>query len=408
MPAERAYPAGMDMVTIGARVRDARRRRGLLQRDLARSAGVSLSLVRKLEQGDYTNGLRLETVHRLAVALDVTTSALMSEPDAPAADPGSTVAWDGTIAALRGEHGPASDEPPTIGGVRDALSDATDIYLASRFADLSRALPLVLRDADALANAADPNARACTRQVRSQARQLAAITLSQIRLFSAAAEAADLAISDADDDLTMMAAVDARCSALLRQGLLAETSHLATRWARDAEPARISSATPDDLAAWGRLLIRASTAAVRDNRPDDARDALRLARMAAAGASRDYIPLSRPWGAFGPVTVAMIGAEHAMISGKPDATLRIGRQVSGRGYPVAENFYRHRLDVAHALAVTRKRDEAVGVMTQIRSVAPEWLALQRYARDILAKVMTRSRSLTSDTRDLADFLSVPV
>ena len=261
----------MDMVIIGARIRDARRRRGLLQRELARSAGVSLSLVRKLEQGDYGNGLRLETVHRLAVALDVTTSALMSEPDAPEAEPGSAAAWDETCAALRGDHVPAGDEPPTIGGVRDALNDATAIYLDSRFADLSRTLHFVLRDADALAGATDGNERARARQVRAQARQLAAITLSKVRLFGAAADAADLAMADADDDLTMMASVDARCSALLRQGLLAETSHLAARWAREAEPGRISEATPDDLAAWGRMLITASTAAVRDNRPDDAR-----------------------------------------------------------------------------------------------------------------------------------------
>jgi transcriptional regulator with XRE-family HTH domain len=398
----------MDMVVIGARIRDARRRRGLLQRELARDAGVSLSLVRKLEQGDYDGGLRLETVHRLAVALDVTTSALMSEPDAPEAEPGSAAAWDETRAALGGDRGPAGDEPPTVGGVRDALNDATEIYLDSRFADLSRTLPHLLRDADALVGSADGNERARARQVRAQARQFAAITLSQVRLFGAAAEAADLAMADSGDDLTMMVSVDARCSALLRQGLLAETLHLATRYAREAEPARISVATPDDLAAWGRLLIRASTAAVRDNRPDDARESLRLARMAAAGVNRDYIPPSRPWGAFGPVTVAMIGAEHAMIQGKPEVTLRIGRQVTGRGYPVAENFYRHRLDVAHALATTRKHGEAVSVMTQLRVAAPEWLALQRYARDVLAKVMTRRRSLTSDMRDLADFLSVPV
>ena len=130
--------------------------------------------------------------------------------------------------------------------------------------------------------------------------------------------------------------------------------------------------------------------------------------MAAAGAGRDYIPPSRPWGAFGPVTVAMIQAEHAMIQGKPDVTLRVGRQMTGHGYPVAENVYRHRLDVAHALATTRKHDEAVGVMTSIRSVAPEWLALQRYAGDILAKVIARRRTLTSDMRDMADFLRVPV
>jgi transcriptional regulator with XRE-family HTH domain len=55
-------------------VREARKRRGLTQRELARQSGVSISLVTKLEQGAY-GGVRLETVRRLAVVLGVRTSA---------------------------------------------------------------------------------------------------------------------------------------------------------------------------------------------------------------------------------------------------------------------------------------------------------------------------------------------
>jgi hypothetical protein len=345
-------------------------------------------------------------VHRLAVALDVTTSALMSEPDAPDGDPGSSAMWDATRQALVC-LGPDVGEPPTIGGVRDALIDATDAYLASRHSDLSQMLPLLLRDAGALPGATAGGDQARARQVRSQSRALAAHVLCMAWQFDAATEAADLAMKDAGDDLTMIAAVDARCFALLRQGLLTETSSLAARWADATEPARMSRATPDGLAAWGKLLVWVSTAAVRDNRPDDARDALRLARMAAAGASRDFTLPSAPWSVFGPATVAMIGAEHATIQGKPDVTLRVGAQVTGRGFPVPRNVHRHRLDVAHALAVTRRHGEAVGVLRQLREAAPEWLPQQRYARDILALVMSKRRTLTDDMRDLAGFLRVP-
>lgn len=82
------YPAGTgrrgagrfggltEVAAIGTRLREARKRRGLTQRELARLSGVSVSLVRKLEQDDYGNGLRLETVRKLAVALSAPTSAL--------------------------------------------------------------------------------------------------------------------------------------------------------------------------------------------------------------------------------------------------------------------------------------------------------------------------------------------
>jgi transcriptional regulator with XRE-family HTH domain len=392
---------------VGARVKDARKRRGLTQRELARLSRVSVSLVRKLEQGEYAGGLRLETLHRIAVALDVTTVALMSEPDAET-DTATLAAWEPLRRALASDYDGEPDYEPTIGGVRDAFNDVVDAFNGDQYASLNRTLPVLLRDAEALASAASEGTarnRAC--QVRSQALAFASHMLCQVWQFDAATDAVKLAMDAPGDELTMLAAVDARCFVLLRQGLLADVSALAGRWAEVAEPTRISRATPDDLAAWGRLLMWASNSAVRDNRPDDARDTLRLARVAAQAVGRDFIPPAVPWEVFGPSTVAMVSAEHAVISGKPDVTLRVGRQVTGRGLPAVRHYHRHRLDVASAYAATRKLDEAVGVLTVIRSAAPAWLAQQRYARDILTSVITRKRRLSDETRGLADFMSLP-
>jgi hypothetical protein len=271
-------------------------------------------------------------------------------------------------------------------------------------ATLAVTLPALLRDTDALV-AASPEGRAGVRarQVRSQARQLAGYMMGQTWQFDAAANAISLGAADPGVDLTALAAADWQSWVLLRSGRLAECGRLAARWADDTEP-RLPKASPDELAAWGLFCIRMSNAAVRDNRPDDAREALRLARMAAHGVSRDFIPSFSPWQVFGPVTVAMFAAENAMISGRPEVTLSIGTQISGRGFPVPRNYHRHRLDVASAYATTRKFDEAVGVLAEVRSAAPEWLAQQRYARDILTSVITRRRRISGETRDLADFM----
>jgi transcriptional regulator with XRE-family HTH domain len=56
--------------TVGDRLRVVRKRRGLTQRQVARLAGVSLSLISKLEQGERQD-TRTETLRRLAVALGV-------------------------------------------------------------------------------------------------------------------------------------------------------------------------------------------------------------------------------------------------------------------------------------------------------------------------------------------------
>jgi transcriptional regulator with XRE-family HTH domain len=393
---------------IGERVRGARKRQGLTQHELAAAAGVSVSLVRKLEQGDYDNGLRLETAHRLAVALGVTTSALVAgsaEAEATEAEPGGGLAWEPVARAVRGEHESEPDEKPGIGGLRDALSDAAEVFLGKRFAELCGLLPLLLRDADALVSASASRDQARARQVRSEVRQLAASMLAQVSVLGPAAEAIDLAAADAADDLTAVAAADGKIFVLMRQGKLAECAAVATEHAGRCEPT--ITAGPDELASWGRLMSWAACVAARDNRPGDARDALRLARMAAAGVGRDVAPVL-PWMMFGPITVAITSAEVAAVQDRPDVVLVIGSQVAGRAHPVPALLQRHRLDVAHAHVQMRQYAEAVGVLAQVRQAAPEWVTRQRYARDILSAVITHARRLTSEARDLADFMHLPL
>ncbi|SNT59761.1 helix-turn-helix domain-containing protein [Actinacidiphila glaucinigra] len=79
---------------IGARIKEVRKRRGFTQRELAEASGVSLSLVRKLEQGEKTD-TRMETARRLAVALHVPTTALLVQDGEDAADAATLDHWDG-------------------------------------------------------------------------------------------------------------------------------------------------------------------------------------------------------------------------------------------------------------------------------------------------------------------------
>ena len=138
----------------------------------------------------------------------------------------------------------------------------------------------------------------------------------------------------------------------------------------------------------------------------DAKDALKLARAAAAALGRDVIPSFSPWQVFGPMTVAMFHAENAMIQDRPDVTLSVGAQIAGRDFPVPRNYLRHRLDMANAHVATGQHAAAVGVLQEVKSAAPEWLTQQRYAHEILAGVITHRRALTDGMRDLAGFLSL--
>jgi transcriptional regulator with XRE-family HTH domain len=392
--------------TVGDRVREARKRRGLTQHELASQARVSASLIRKVEQDGYPAQVRLETLHKLAIVLDVPTTALAAGDLAGEPAPAEVTDWAPVRSAL---HGAPVTEPPD-GPTLDGLGKAFDVAVAavrdSRYGDLRALLPALLRDADALVAGSVDGAIAPARRLRSQIRQLAAFMLSQTWQFTDAAKAIDLAAADADDQLTAMAVADWQCWTMIRQGHLAQARALAARWADDAEP-RISKATPAKFAAWGRLLIRVSAAAVRDNRPGEAADALRLATIAAAGTGHDTIPKFNRWQVFGPMTVAMFQAQNALIHDHPQTTLRIGQQLSGQPFPLPETWNRHRLDIARAHTALREYTEAADVLAQIKTTAPEWLAQQHYARDILTHIIGRRRVLTPAMRDLAGFLALP-
>lgn len=94
---------------LGDRLREIRKRRGMTQRDLARHAGVSLSLVRKVEQGDHER-VGAVALRKLAVVLDVPVTSLLSGPQQPAPAPANGRIWQPLAAAL-GEP-PAGTEPP--------------------------------------------------------------------------------------------------------------------------------------------------------------------------------------------------------------------------------------------------------------------------------------------------------
>src|SRR5713226_7693292 len=116
--------------TLGQRIASVRKRCGLTQRELAEASGLSVSLIRKLEQGERDDGgIRLETAHKLAITLRVPTSTLVTEPDAPVSSPQSAQRWEPVRRALEGTPGGHQDNEPTIQGIRSAFEDMVPLLL---------------------------------------------------------------------------------------------------------------------------------------------------------------------------------------------------------------------------------------------------------------------------------------
>lgn len=387
---------------LGKLLRSIRKRRGLTQHELARLSGVSHSLVTKIEQGEVSD-TRLETLRKLASALNVQTADLVVRNDEDGGQPDHEIQWKPVRQALQGLHRGQPDDPPTVDGIEVAVASAMPLFQGNRFSDLRMILPPLLRDADALGKEG--------RSVRTRVLHLTGLTLTQTRQFDAADMALRRALDESTNRLESVATVNTLCWLMMRQGKLADTLNLAVQWADDIEP-RMSRATNPELSAWGGMLIRISTAAVRNNQSADADDAIRLANGAAFVIGREYASPNDPARAFGPVTVAMKSAENAIIEDRPDRALTIAEQIPAQHRPISKdgagqaNRNRHYLDVAQAQIMLRNHAEAFEILQRTRRESPEWIVNQRFAQDILRRVINRRRTLTSEMRELADFLKL--
>ena len=382
--------------TIGDRIRESRKRRGLSQRELAQLSGVSISLVRKLEQGERQD-TRTETLRKLAVSLGVPTTALLGDdPGLPlvAGEPAWEPVWQALVSPARDAGDPATED-----GLGRALTAAVKLYHDNRYGDLALVLPGLLRDAQAV-----------TPLLRSRVLQLAGSLMVQTRQRDIAHIALSRSLADAEESgspLDAASSIITMCWLLLLEKEFDQVRTIAVQWADRIEP-KLSIATVTQTSTWGWLLLRASAAAIRDNRPGEAAQMMRLAEAAAITVGHDRGSYHSYWTTFGPATVAMKQVENAVVDDKPDLALALAEKVPRDLRPTSDNRNRHLLDVAAAALILRRNAAAFDVLYRLSREAPTWLANQYMAKDLLAQIVTKRRTLTPQMRELADAVHLPL
>lgn len=405
------------LTTIGDHLRKLRTESTLTQERLAERAGVSVETIRKLEQNDRTSA-SISTLNKLATALGVPTSALMGsaaraqamrEPDA---EPLGLVDVRRALTPVSGLDGrPVVDEPemgpPTAADVRRSIQQANTIYHANDYATAITLVPGMLDEARTFVEATDGDERLTAHGLASRAYQLAGRLLIQLRRHDLAHVALIAALDHArrsGDQIVGAAAVAPMCWLLLRQARFGEAEALAVRTADQVEP-KLSTASPAALAAWGFLLMKGASAAVRDARHDTAREMLDLA---AAGAHRlgdrpnpEADVTGNDYSSEG---VHLMRVEAAVIADHPDEALALARQMPRSPQVTPSSRQRHRLDVAWSHAQLGAYAEATGVLLDLRERAPAWLRQQRYARDIVQSIAEKRRRAM--TKELAELTSL--
>ncbi|GAA0907711.1 helix-turn-helix domain-containing protein [Streptomyces thermoalcalitolerans] len=411
--------------TLGETIRARRRAAGLSQEQLAEEARVSVGTIRKLEQ--EAGHARVETLHQIARVLGVSTSALFA--------PGSPlpVEEDGRnrqlLAQLRRVLMPpvgiaTTEEPADLGQaeplpeIRRRIEDGLKLYQADRYDSVARMLPGLLRSAEAATVAAAEEGRDQREAalVRVHALQLAGKYLTQVRQYDMAYQALVEGIRlarELEETLTAVTGVTGLCWLLIRQDRFDEAENLAATTAERIEP-RLSSASPGQLAAWGELCLRAAAAAVRNNRPDVATEARRMAATAASAIGQEHEDFYSHWSRFGPVTVQLKAVEDLALAGDARGVLRrvddglLSRSAMRKvGRPSAMTVNRHRLDVAWAHVALGSTQDAMDELERIRRTAGTWMQHQPRARDVMRDILaTRKRSLTKEMREMAAHLGI--
>lgn len=403
---------------IGENLAALRRRRALTQEQLAEMAGVSVSVIRKLERNDRDSAA-LATLRKLAEALDVTTvelfqptprfTTVLGEDDRDdlyairrVLQPARLVGTDPVVTLAD------DDEPPTLDAIRESVHEVNGLFRDSDYAGAVAALPTVIEHVRATARALDGSAADEAWGQLGQAYQTAAMVLIQLRRDDLAYHALGLAMEAGErigDQVLMAAAVCSENWLLTRQARFDEAERAALASAEAIEPS-FSRSPLWHVAVWGWLNLGAAAAATRNNRVDVAEDALRRARAAAFVAAPYRSPAVAHWTGLSPAVVTMRQVELAVVAGKVDQALERAQEVPSTATPRV-TYQRFMLDVAAAKLERRQRDEALAILLDLQASVPGWLRHQRYARSLADRLVhSRARTIPAPLRELADFLDV--
>ncbi|EIF00145.1 helix-turn-helix domain-containing protein [Saccharomonospora glauca] len=390
------------MQEIGARIK-ALRGKLLTQKQLADAAGVSVDVIRKLEQGTRKTAA-IGTLTKIARALDVSLPELLGQRTSV-----PTGEADGGVVALRQALSPIDDligditgEPITLDDARRAVDYAWSAYWGGQYDHLATILPSTLPQLRATMHAASADQRSAAAELLARAYWVTGCTLVHLGQTDIAWQSIRLAHDTSghgSDELLTATIRGSIAWQLLVQGRYDESHRVAVRTAETIEP-RGDVPLPH-LSAYGSLILTAATASGRARRVGEAQH---LVGQAAAVAGRMGVDRHDYETYFGPSQVVMQTVDVCVVTedyaGALDAAKRMPR---GTALPLASRC-RHLADQAFAHARLGHAQRAVDALLIAESMGPDWIRHQTLPRRIVGELLERDRQ--SRLRSLARRLSV--
>lgn len=371
---------------IGHRIAHYRNARGLTQEEFAGLVEVSLSLVRKWEQGARTP-TTLSTIIRVARVLGVRDlSSLIGQPvgitpDASAHHP--------AVSQIRAAMAvPMTSRPVDIGTLERDLATAWDVLQSPgpwRYAHGGAMIPDLIRAAGTLARR-DPSART---------HRAAASVYLLVRPFTKWVGEPTLAMAAAERcRFHAASAADVGCWAAgewnYAQALSTlgdpENSRAAAEAAID-ELGDVRAGTAADVAAVGALHLIAAVGAVRTDDHKGARRRVEAATGLAAVLGQDT---NHWWVAFGPTNVGIHQVALSAERGHSRAVLDSSRALQSGRAPSVERAVAHQLDLALAATRVKEWAEGAAALRQADALSPEQVDWSVTARESVRTLLHRA------------------
>ncbi|MET8773966.1 helix-turn-helix transcriptional regulator [Nocardia sp. NPDC004654] len=381
----------MDDSSIGVRIRRFRGK-ALTQRQLADQAGVSVDLVRKLEQGGRQTA-SIASLQKLARALDVDISDLIGKRHGiPSGNP------DAGIVAIRRALTPVDDllgevpeeEAVSLDDGRRAVDYAWGAYWAGRYELLTAILPANLTQLRATVHAARNGAVAPANELLARMCWVTGCTLVHLGQTDPAFLAIRQALTAAErgDDPLLLATIRGSVAwQLLVQGRYDESRGVALRAATELEPA--GEVPPAHLSAYGSLVLQGATAS---GRAQDVPEALSLIEAAGEVALRIGADRQDYETYFGPSQVVMQTVDVNVSSERYSEALAAAKEMPpNSGLPQASRA-RHLADTAVALTRTGQHQRALDALLNAERVGGgDWIKYQSLPRHIVSELLDHDR-----------------
>ncbi|MFP5072403.1 helix-turn-helix domain-containing protein [Pseudonocardia nantongensis] len=379
--------------SIGKRIATYRRRRGLSQAALAGLVGRSESWLSQVERG-------VRSVDRMSVLLDlsrilhVEVQALTGAPWQLAPNGGPRAEGiENVRSALNQYTGLLGGDtpPPNLAELRGEASASHFDYQAAKYANVIRAIPQLVTDADsALTNAGSDDREAALSYV--DAYVVASKLLTKLgvgELGAVAADRAAMAAGRADSPAAQGMAIYQVVTALLRSDQVDQAEQLAMRMAQQLRPLARSD-DPALVSVTGALWLIAAVIAARRTDRWEADRRLAEASILAGLLGHDA---NYAWTAFGPTNVAIHRVSVAAELGDPAAALDAAAEVDLDALPAGLLSRRAQvnLDLAWAQAQRRRDAEATLNLLAAEKAAPEAVAQNVMAREIMREMLARAK-----------------